>query len=449
LPEPNRAGSSGWSLPDLCELIWDAETRFGLLDWTVAGVNPWLAARFSVYKQLASATGLIEGGAPDRPLSWPDRVRRHARLLSGSIRHNPFRGSKRYDVLVFESPRTAVVDSVRTCPYTHDIAEQLVRDGKRVLRLDPDLGGVHDKPADQQRRFLDAAALESGLRFRFSRWRAAPADLAFLRRVEEHFTAALGLKVALAWLLEPGVARFRAAYSTYRRLLSKRQPTEIYCVAAYGGLASLVAAAKDLGIRATEVQHGAIDRYHFGYSFGPKPSVQTPRYLPDRLVAWKADWNRIETPCPVEYLDHGYWERLRRTAGNTTRRPGRMIVLSQPVIRERLARYLVDRIHRLDVFDIVIRLHPHERYDTGSREAFRPLCQHSNVRLDEGGDLHQALAEAEYQVGVFSMALFEGVELGCQTLLVPLPGIERVEALFKTGTAKFLDEFIDSLPMVK
>jgi hypothetical protein len=445
LPAPNGPSPSDWSLPLLCELIWDAETRFGLLDWTVDGVKPWIAARFSVYKQLASTTGLIEGGAADRPWSWPDRVRRHTRLLWGAILSNPFRLPGRYDVLVFESSRTAVIDNVRTCPYTHEIAERLVRDGKRVLRLDPELGGVHDKSADPQRRFLDATALESGLRFRVSRWRPGLTDLAFLREIEEHFTVALSRRIALGWLLDPGIPRFRAAYVTYRRLLTRYQPEEIYCVAAYGGLASLVAAAKDLGIRAIEVQHAVVSRYHLGYSYPGQPKAKARVYLPDRFLAWNREWNEASAlACQIE-LATPHWQPLADRYRAAAKQRGLMVVLSQPTITRRLLNVLIDRRDELGAFQVMLKLHPAELQDEHVSDALRAFLAVANYTLAPPGSIYDLLPGAEFQVGVYSTALCQGLELGCRLLIVPLPGFEHLERLLSTGGATLLDEFLSSL----
>ena len=82
------------------------------------------------------------------------------------------------------------------------------------------------------------------------------------------------------------------------------------------------------------------------------------------------------------------------------------------------------------------------------RGAFERLCAQDNVRLAPAGDLHDLLSRAEYQVGVCSSALLEGTELGCRTLLVPLPGIEHMAHLLESGKAELLDDFLASAGQV-
>lgn len=77
LPENHGKDATDWSVADLCAVIWETERRFGLIDWTVSGVKPWLAGRFSVYKQLASSLGIFEGTGREPSSPWLTRLRVH------------------------------------------------------------------------------------------------------------------------------------------------------------------------------------------------------------------------------------------------------------------------------------------------------------------------------------------------------------------------------------
>jgi hypothetical protein len=315
------------------------------------------------------------------------------------------------------------------------------------LLLDPQIDGRHHKSRDPRRRYMDAVDLESGLRFRLSRWAPPKSALAFVATIEAHLSKTVSVPIDLGWLLMPGVPRFLAAFETYRRLLLKRRPSEVFCVGAYGGLAPLVAAGRHLDIRVTEAQHGMVDRYHLGYSYPVRPKSGSLDYLPDRLLAWKGDWNPLpDLPCEIERVTSRHWDGLRRDGALAAKRPGLMIVLSQPVIGGRLAQALLERSSKLRRFEIVVKLHPAEIRDPKLRSVFEPLSRQENVRIGENDDLYDLLARAEYQVGVYSTALFEGVELGCRTLLVPLPGIEHMAQVLARGNAELLDSFLESAP---
>ena len=52
--------------------------------------------------------------------------------------------------------------------------------------------------------------------------------------------------------------------------------------------------------------------------------------------------------------------------------------------------------------------------------------------------LYTLLAQSCWQIGVYSTALFEGIALGCQLILVDLPGIEHMAPLLKTGRVQLV-----------
>lgn len=433
----------GRTVAALCDAIWEAEARFGLLDWEVNGVKPWQAYRFGIYKALATRLSLFEAGPGPTQPSPRAGLGFWSRILHGALTRSPFRGAPLVDALVFESERSQALESGRVCPYTDGLVADLQRDGKRVETIDPHADGRHGKEPRPWRRFNDAMALESAFRFRLARWKPGTTDLAVVAEVETFFAATIVGVVRLGWILDPGVRRFLAARATCSRLLRKRQPSEIYCVCAYGGQAPLIAAAKALGIRVTEVQHGMLYSRHFGYRYPVLPRAGRLEYFPDRFLAWILETNHVGVmPCEVGTIPFPSSDRLKRLRAGVVKEKDLMVVLSQPVVASRLAKALSDRRRALERFRLVIKLHPIELADARGRDAYQSLARSGNVSIDDGTDLHSLLARAEYQLGVYSSALYEGLELGCQTLLLPLPGIEHMAELIESNQAMLLDDFL-------
>ncbi len=433
----------GRTVAALCEAIWEAEARLGLLDWEVDGVKPWQANRFGVYKTLVTRLALFERVPESPPQSPWGRLRFWRRILHGTLTCSPFQGEQTFDALVFESERAEIRDGSSSCPYTSGLVRRLRQEGKTVQMIDPHADGTHRKEADPFRRFNDAIALESALRFRTSGWRARSRDVRFVTAIEEHFATTMVGRVSLGWLLSPGIPRFLAARATYRRLLEKRQPSEIFCVCAYGGLAALVAAAHEMSIPVSEVQHGMLDGLHLGYRYPVLPRTGHLDYFPDRFFAWELKTNQAgPMPCEIDLIPFPQAERLHRLRATAVKEANLVIVLSQPTVAGMMVKALIDRRHALAGFRLVIKLHPIELEDPRRRNVYLPLAGEGNISFDESGDLHNLLSRAEYQIGVYSSALFEGIELGCRTLLLPLPGIEHMERLLKSNQAVLIDEFL-------
>jgi len=54
-------------------------------------------------------------------------------------------------------------------------------------------------------------------------------------------------------------------------------------------------------------------------------------------------------------------------------------------------------------------------------------------------DLYRLFFRAEYLVGVSSTAIYEGLIIGCKTILVDLPSIEYMEYLLKNNYVKIVN----------
>lgn len=65
----------------------------------------------------------------------------------------------------------------------------------------------------------------------------------------------------------------------------------------------------------------------------------------------------------------------------------------------------------------------------------------SNFRIidDNRTDLYLLLSKSEYAIGVYSTAIYEGLIMGCKTILMNLPGIEYMEYLIHKGIVKLAD----------
>ena len=54
-----------------------------------------------------------------------------------------------------------------------------------------------------------------------------------------------------------------------------------------------------------------------------------------------------------------------------------------------------------------------------------------NVKVVTDINLYKQLANSEFQAGVFSTALYEGIEFNCKTILLDLPGIEYMDSFIE------------------
>lgn len=429
----------------LCEAVWKLEREFDLLSWEVEGVKVWQYQRTAVYQMLATALGIFEDGQDVQVAGAAEALRHGLMLVRGSIAKNPLLARGHVDAVVFEGGRSRLVDGKRITIHTHYLVQRLAAEGKRLLLLDRAWGGGHLKEPDPRRRYLDFFDLGSAVRSRLAPKRFGSADAELVSRIERHFELETGARVSLRPTFERAVARFISDHALHRHLFQRRRPRELYCVCAYGQLAPAIKAAKDCGALTIELQHGVVSRYHLGYSFPGIPGGGLD-YFPDRFYAWGEAWTRfMGSPIPADRIvayGYPYFEEQRRKLVGVAKIPGRLVVLSQGAIGRQLSEFLHAHSAALARFDIVYRPHPGEAKRWRDYPGLRALSKQKNVTIAPDGDLLRALAEAEYQIGVNSTALYEGIALGAKTIVVDLPGAEYLEDLLEDGTAVPFAQFL-------
>lgn len=431
---------------ELTEAIWRVEADLDLLDWTTRGVRVWEAGRMAIYYALARQLGIFETPLAQLRPGFGARWRRGAEVVSAGARRHPFRHVGSVDALVFESGRASEVDGRRVCPYTFKLSADLRARGERVVLLGRRTPGQPEKSPDLDRLQIDLLELVGALAARTSAPLLDARSRALLVQVEVKLTRALGRDVRVRQAAAGVLGKYLAGLLAYRRLLALHRPRTVYCVAAYAGMAPLVAAARELGIASVEVQHGIISRYHLGYSF-PRYEISRLAYFPDRLYTWGSPWDELmDIALPAERLvRHGfsYFEHRAGKYRDRDKRPGRVIVISQGTIGRQLAETLWRNVDRLGGLEIIYKLHPGEIARWREYPALVRLSELPQVRIAEGGDLYELMSECEWQIGVYSTALHEGLALGLKTAIVDLPGKEYMDAWFARGCAVRFEAFLD------
>jgi len=105
-----------------------------------------------------------------------------------------------------------------------------------------------------------------------------------------------------------------------------------------------------------------------------------------------------------------------------------IVVLSQGAIGSSIAQKILDNIAQFEGCRIMYKLHPGEFDRWENYPALRELNAMENINIIKNEiSLYQLFATSGTQVGVFTTALYEGVEFGCKTILLDLPGIEYMK----------------------
>ncbi|MEU4193210.1 hypothetical protein AB0E69_15040 [Kribbella sp. NPDC026611] len=358
-----------------------------------------------VFHELTRRTGIHGASHPVRRTK-ADSLALVAKHVTGIVTRNPFPG--RYDALVVPHPRKPGGVEI----YTDELRRAL---HGRALILDSGINGT-PLPGSKNLDFFTSAA------------GAIHPRTADDRGITQALEKLTGVTVPIGPLLAREVPKHRRLRALYRALLKRHQIKTVYVVVAYFHQ-HIVGAARDLGIRVVELQHGAISPYHLGYSYPGRPQVANQ---PDELWCFGDYWTDVaDLPAGMrtEVVGAPFLPARR------PKDPAKAVFLSQGTVGAELV-HVAEAVAKANPdLDVVFRLHPSERE---SDYTIPP-----NVRVSTGGNTLDLLAEATYQVGVSTTALFEGMALGCRTAVANLPGHEYLDPAIAKGHAMLLQRPTD------
>jgi len=236
---------------------------------------------------------------------------------------------------------------------------------------------------------------------------------------------------------------FYSYYIGYLFMLKRLKPQKIMLVVSYG-YEPLVCAASALHIPTVELQHGVITPEHLGYSV---PVNMTKKLFPDYLLLFGKYWkeNMDNFPLPAErliILGYPYFDRILKNNENIIREENQIVIISQGTIGKELSKFAVKLASiKKGIYKIIYKLHPGEW--GRAQKLYSELYEAKEAGLLEVVDtdtpsLYTLFFQSHWQIGVYSTALFEGIALGCQTILVDLPGVEYMAPLLKKECAQLI-----------
>ena len=410
------------NVKELCEFIWYLEDKYNLLDFEISGVKPWQAHRIEIYYELGKQIGVFEKEL-QRGLNKFDKFKSLYSLAKNSLIKNPLSNLKKVDKLIVTHPRSKKVDGEFIDIYTHYFIDNLLNNNEEFIEYEEHYNGKHIREDKFYKRYLDYINLMRNVKNRFVSIKLNNAQTEILNNLEEE----IGEFINIREILLKRVKNFSISYPIYKKILQKTSPKEIYVVVSYGR-SELIKAAKDLGIKVIEFQHGTYSKYHLGYSY---PNYQDNLdYFPNEFWVWSEYWkNLIDFPIkkenikvfPFKYLE------LEKKKYSLQKIKNQMLVLCQGGLTDGIAKKILDNLERFKQYKLIFKLHPEEYGKSYLYKNLMQLKLQLDVEIVEDIDLYQLLAESEYQAGVFSTALYEGIEFKCKTILFNLSGIEYMD----------------------
>ena len=419
----------GMSIKELCEFFWSLEKKYDLLDFEIDGVKPWQFRRMALYYELSEKSGILEQAHVR--LDFKDKLARSFLLLKNIVFNNPFLADNT-DLLIFSHYRSKKVDNTNIDIYTHYFKQDLSEGNISYTDLERPFLGKHIRKNDSNKSYLDFIVLVGNFFQFLVPVKVSESQKKLFKNLDNEIKNHLGIGFDSERVLLRAVKRFKVNHYLYSLLFNRLKPKEIYLVIAYAH-GDVVKAAKDLGIKVNELQHGTFSQYHLGYSF-PNSKVDLD-YFPDNLLVWNKYWKEmIEFPINFDNIIVRPFQYLEIEKANYIQNKkikNSLVIISQGAISKQLSKVILDNFSLFEHMEINYKLHPGEYERWEENLSLVELNERENVAISFDVNLYELFSVSEYQLGVFSTALYEGVEFGCKTILADLPGIEYMDKFIR------------------
>ena len=231
----------------------------------------------------------------------------------------------------------------------------------------------------------------------------------------------------------------------YTRLLEKARPSTIITVdfGEYG----LVAAAKELGIRVLELQHGIADRHHAAYAWGASASESRTRMpIADRMLLFGEYWSQELSQFDfwrdrLDVVGSSRCDRHRAIPRTSGTGPFRLLVTADGIEHNGtigLLREFLDHSHNLD-FELIIKLHPiYTTSDQPIREAFAGDRRVTIRSASEGESTFRLLRVVDLHASISSASHYDALGLGTPTAILGTASYRTVVHLHEQGHASLV-----------
>jgi hypothetical protein len=249
------------------------------------------------------------------------------------------------------------------------------------------------------------------------------------------------------------IKTFRGRYAEYRRLFKRLKPTYVFVVCSYYDMGK-VKAAKDLGIRVVEIQHGLIGEGHEAYNIFTKLDRS---FYPDYILVFgEKDAETLENsgfvdhgkayPVGSYYIDYMKTRFVTDEAIKDRLKRFRTVVgvTLQSTVEDDLIGFITEcaALDR-DVGYLLIPRHPIDRtYNFVLPE---------NVVLDLGNEFYDLIMYVNIHSTVYSSCAVEAPSFGCPNILVNINNLSRTyfsDILDDERTTRYVttpQEFLEAL----
>lgn len=374
---------------DIWKALHSLEDECGIYLDKINGIYFWELIKVSLFEGLMEFCGL-----------WSKHFSDNTKLDLNYYGDKCLSEVGRYDKVIFEFPRKADVDK-KTSMFHVDNA--LVISYPQSYGYSPENYDPKSNtyPIKDFYDFHDCESIE-----------LTDKDESICLKLEKELYDRLAIHIDAKSFIIARIMKFKKEYKYFSNLFSKVKPREVVVPSAYWS-AGIIYAAKERGIRTSDIQYALITDFHPNYAFKKRKN-----YTADNIYLWDKSWVRDSLPYDEISI-------MKRSSEVTKSKPSnnrKILVCSQPRVSRRLMKNLNSLAKCNPNIDFLLSLHPDE-YSTF--EVLRSKVSNQNIKIT-CEDTYKLLTSVDVVIGVYSTILFDALAMGKKVLILDIPGKEVI-----------------------
>lgn len=384
----------------------------------------------SIISEITTRQNSADSGLQEYQLVAPSKKKRmifKVSVLKSLIFRNPFLTVKKGRIIIFSNSRR--VKNTNSGFYEDLYSEPLYKYFKNndtYLIEEPWLN-YHKEPVRFEVKHGDAIMYLSYLLGILSYRFLNSETLTKIKFIENQIAEVFDLNMNIKPFAKKTWLKRKGSFLAYKLLFIWLKPKSIFYVSLNTDTA-MVEAARALGIKTAELQHGILGRHI------TSDTRSTQKVAPDYLLTFGGFWSEeIHTHRPkkiiigFEYLNE---ERKKYPL----KKEKQIFIISDGSLA--MAKLAIQLSKSHADYRIVFKLKPTEFSHWKIKYKILDDNSDSLVVIDSDElSNYELLSKSEYQVGGCSMLLMEGITFNCRTVVVRGPGYSYLERLVSKGYA--------------
>lgn len=431
----------------ICVHIWQIERDWDLFSKKIGGVYFWKIVRFYLVRRIAQERGVFGQDHTNSYDTFFSKAKYALGIIIRQRRTSTITRKEKGRILIFDHDRKLKVNGEYIDIYTHDFISRLNEDQYEVV--EKSYMGRHLNKTSENRSYEEYISFFDFVRHLMLGIKLTKDESQYLDSLKRHINSLFDSDINIKGFVTGKIKIYNWKKNYYDKLLRIRQPSAVYLVTSYAN-EPLIAACREKEIEVIEIQHGTMSRYHLGYSFPQNTPIP---YFPDKMVLYGKYWYD-STPLPiseenVSYKGFPYLRDNLMKYRDRKKEKNTVLFISQGTIGKELSAIARTLARVRNDYTIIYKLHPGE-FGRWRRE-YPDLVeadQLPNFTVVENAVLHELQAVTEYQIGVYSTAIFEGLMMECKTILMRLNGIVYMEFLLENEYVRLAEDGDDLLHLM-